>query len=399
MTSNTLRWRLIGGSLVLAGLLVFALLSVFSAEPEVLPIQHRPPLVETLSITPEPGNVVVRGQGFVRPLYRVALSSQVAGEVTFVSPNLVAGGSFAAGDLLVELDARTYQATVDQRQGEIASTQAQIEFARAEVQRLSKLAAANSASISALGQQRSELGRLEGQLASLQGALRQAMLNLEYTRLEAPFAGQVFEETINAGDVLQAGQGIAQLFATSVFEIVVSLDDKDAALIPGLWQLSESSAAAARVITEFGAENFVWPARAQGVEAAIDQQTRTVNVIVRVAEPTLPGQPLLPTETSAPPLVPGMYVTVEIDGTDFPQMATIPRAALRPQNEIWVAQPDGQLSVLPVNVLQTSEDQVVIGGLGERGTLSVVTSELSVASPGMVVRTTSQPASREAGQP
>lgn len=399
MTSNTLRWRLIGGGFVLAGLLAFVLLSVFSAEPEVLPLQHRPPLVEILPITPRPGTVIVRGQGFVRPLYRVSLSSQVSGEVIFVNPSLVPGGSFAAGDLLVELDPRAYQATVDQRQGEIAATRAQIEFAQAEVERLSRLAAANSASISALGQQRSELGRLEGQLASLQGALRQTQLNLEYTRLAAPFDGQVFEESVNAGDILQAGQGIAQLFATSVYEIVVSLDDNEAALIPGLWQLSESNAAVARVVAEFGGRQFAWPAQAQGVEAAIDQQTRTVNVVVRVADPTQPGQPLVPTAASAPPLVPGMYVTVEIDGAAFEQMATIPRAALRPQNQIWVALADGQLGVLPVDVLQTSEDQVVISGLPGQGSVSIVTSDLSVASPGMTVRTASKSVPGAAGQP
>lgn len=384
---------------MLLGLLAFALLSVFSAEPDVAPLQHQPPLVETVSITPGPGTAVVRGQGFVRPLYQVALSSQVAGEVTYVSPNLIAGGRFAAGDLLVELDRRAYQATVDQREGEIASTQAQIEYARAEVQRLSRLAAANSASISALGQQRSDLGRLEGQLASLQGALRQTQLNLEHTRLEAPFEGRVFEESVNVGNVLQVGQDIAQLFATSVYEVVVSLDHKDAALIPNLWQLNESRAAPARIIAEFGTWRYAWPAVAQGVEAAIDQQTRTVNLVVRIPDPTLPGQPEDPGAAAPPPLLPGMYVTVEVDGAAFPLMTTIPRKALRSQDTIWVVRSDGLLDTLTVEPLQSFEDQVVVTGFTDTTQLELIISDLAAADPGMTVRASPRPGTSGVGRP
>ena len=53
--------------------------------------------------------VFVRTNGIVQPHNEVALSAQVAGTVTALSPEFEVGAYFSAGDVLLEIDDRDYQ--------------------------------------------------------------------------------------------------------------------------------------------------------------------------------------------------------------------------------------------------------------------------------------------------
>lgn len=61
------------------------------------------------------------------------------------------------------------------------------------------------------------------------------------------------------------------------------------------------------------------------------------------------------------------------------------RPALRPGNEVWVVR-NGAVSIVPVHVLQRSDDEVYVTGALESGA-AVVVGGLQIATEGMVVRT------------
>ena len=124
-------------------------------------------------------------------------------------------------------------------------------------------------------------------------------------------------------------------------------------------------------------------------EAALKEQTRTIEVVIRVPRPFTAGLALnvadVTQSTSAPPLLIGKFVNVEIDGVVPDQYFRVRRSVLKPDAEVWVVTND-VLNRVPVQVLQRSEDEVFLTGPLEEGQ-QVVVSGVRAAIDGMAVRT------------
>ena len=126
-------------------------------------------------------------------------------------------------------------------------------------------------------------------------------------------------------------------------------------------------------------------------ETALDEQTRTIDVIVRVPDPFAAGSPTTmgaggrAAGRDGPPLLVGKFVEVEIDGIAPEEYFRVRRPALRPGDEVWVAQ-DGAVHIVPVQVLQRSDDEVFLTGPLEADQTAII-GGIQVATEGMQVRT------------
>jgi multidrug efflux pump subunit AcrA (membrane-fusion protein) len=138
---------------------------------------------------------------------------------------------------------------------------------------------------------------------------------------------------------------------------VIPLSDADAGLLDRVWTLRAGASdrrLAARVTTSLGARRYTWEGYVDRAEAALDEQTRTIDVVVRVPAPFTPGRSLGREEdASGPPLLVGQFVDVEMAGRtgDF---LRVPRTALRVDNEVWVVE-EGRVRIVPVEVVQRVE--------------------------------------------
>jgi len=110
-------------------------------------------------------------------------------------------------------------------------------------------------------------------------------------------------------------------------------------------------------------------------EGKLDERTRMVNVVVRVEKPY----------ATKPPLVAGLFVTVEIKGHTLENAMVIPRAALRDNSMVWVVADGGQLSFRKVTVARLGTHQAILRSGLEDGDM-VVTSGLKAVTDGMQVR-------------
>ena len=231
---------------------------------------------------------------------------------------------------------------------------------------------------------RAALSRDEARLAD-------ANLALSRTRVTAPFDGVVRSESVDVGQVVSPGQPVGRLFASHAVEVVVPLSDADAALIPGLWELRAGdgqSGVAVRVIAQYGEGTYAWEGYVDRVEASLDAQTRTVDVIARVSDPFTSGVPASGSSApgARPPLLVGKFVDVEIDGVSPDDYFRIPRAALQTGNEVWAVSEGDVVSIVPVQVLQRANDEVFVTGPLERGQ-AVITGGIQFATEGMRVQT------------
>jgi RND family efflux transporter MFP subunit len=374
----------------------------------------RVPVVGTALAQPLSGRLTVRGSGTVRPRAEIDLAAQVSGRVAFVSPSLVSGGRVEAGEVLLRIEDADYRNAVLQARAQVAQdsvgvfeAEEEARIAEAEYEQFKKrqaergetsegvVAALEASRLTLRGPQ---LAAARAALARSGAQLADAELDLSRTEIRAPFRGVVRSESVDVGAYATLGQPLARVFSIEQLDVVVPLSDADVALLPGLWDVRagrDSRALPARVIASFGDKLFAWDGFVDRAEAALDELSRTIDVVVRVPDPFEGGRRLVPDSAGgmtlepgpgsgdAPPLLVGQFAEVEIKGSEG-LYVTVPRRALRESDEVWVVV-DGRIRIVPVRVIQRGGGMAYIEGSLDPGDL-VVTDGITLATEGMEVR-------------
>ena len=374
------------------------------------------PFATTAPAVAGSGAITVYGAGTVRPRVQVDVAAGVSGRVVWVDPAFESGGRVREGQVLFRLEDADYRHRVERarssvtvQQVELLKVEEEARIARDQYEQFRSRRGGEAQSTDA-----NPLARWEPQLEAAQAAvardralLREAELLLSRTEVRAPFDAVVRSETVGVGQFVTAGVGMGVIYASDAVEIVVPLSDADAALIPGLWDLRAGTAdrrVGARVIAGHGNARYAWEGYLDRVEAALDEETRTLDVIVRVPDPFADGSPVetpemetpgasegaeAPARSSPPPLLVGQFANVEIKGIAPQEYFRIRRLALRPGNEVWAVRDDA-LTIVPVRVLQRFDDTVEVTG-GLQAGQEVVVGGIQFATEGMRVRTTASP--------
>ena len=385
---------------ILAGAIVISVVMV-SLRPEP-PLRDPPsnlPFVTTGTAMAEEGAIPVFGAGTVRPRAEIDVAAQVSGKVTWVAPSFQGGGRVRADEVLFRIEDADYLNRVRQARANVAAQQVAVlqaaeeaRIARDEYARLQRRSeTGRSRQASPLTLRQPQLAAARAALARDSAALADADLALARTEVTAPFSGAVRFESVDVGQFVGPGQSVGRLYADDAVEVVVPLSDGDAALIPRLWSLGAGDgnrSVGATVSATYGDVRYTWRGYVDRAEAALDEQTRTIDVIVRVPNPFRGGTPEEGAEegSAGPPLLVGQFVDMQIEGVAPERYFTVPRAALRTGNEIWAVRDGSLITIVPVRVLQRIDDVVYVTGALDAGQM-VVVSGIQIATEGMEVRT------------
>jgi RND family efflux transporter MFP subunit len=343
-------------------------------EPEV-PL----PLVRTVPIRVGTIDMTITGEGTVQAMTESQIVPQVSGEVIQVSKNLVNGGSFKKGEVLLTIEPRDYEIAVTLAEAELKDAESKYEMAVQETE-----ASKREWERMHPGEAPPPLVAKEPQLSAARAALEarranleKARLNLERTTIRAPFNGRVSSEQVDIGQYVTPGQTMATLHATDAVEIVVPMENEDLNwfAIPG-FTAEKIAGAGATVRAQVAGRERTWRGRVNRVEGKIDAKTRMVNVVVRVPDPY----------ASRPPLSVGQFVEIKIDGKTISDAAVIPRAALHDANTVYAVNPEeGRMYFRNVEIARMDERGVVVRSGLEPSDL-VVVSPLKAPTDGMRVR-------------
>ncbi len=392
-------------SAILGGCSVVAVtLVALRSEPARRTVPTRIPFVSTTTVAAGKGAIPVYGAGTVRPRAEVDVTAEVAGRVVWVASDFQSGGRVHAGQPLFRIDDSDYQNKVEQARASVASQEvellrvaAEAQIARDQYEQFKRLETSGewAENPAPLASWEPQLEAARAALARDRALLQEAELALARTEVRAPFDAAVLEEFVDVGQYVMSAHSVGRLYATDAVEIVAPLADASAALIPGLWTLSAGNASRrvpARVIADFGDDRFAWDGYVDRAKAALDKETRTIEVVVRVPDPFTGGAHLplgtQGTNYGSTPLLVGKFVEVLIDGRAPGPYFRVRRAALRTGNELWVVHND-TVSIIPVRVLQRSDDEVFLTGALEAGQ-SVIIGGIQVAVEGMPVRTSTE---------
>lgn len=167
----------------------------------------------------EPIDVTLNALGTVTPLATVSVRPQVSGQV--VRFTFREGQMVKAGDVLAEIDPRTFQAQLDQAEGQLARDTAQLQNARIELKRQRALKAANATSQQALDNQIATVKQYEGTVKADQANVAAAKVNFGYTKVTAPVSGRAGIRGVDVGNFVSAGQTTPIVVVTQLNPISV----------------------------------------------------------------------------------------------------------------------------------------------------------------------------------
>src|SRR5262249_3345710 len=163
--------------------------------------------------------VYISGLGTVTAINTVTVRSRVDGQLIRVA--VKEGQIVRAGELLAEIDPRPFQVQLMQAEGQRAKDDAQLANARVDLARYETLVKEDSISRQQLDTQAAMVRQLEASVKSDQGQIESARLNLAYSRISAPIAGQVGLRLVDQGNMVHAADPNGLVVITQLQPITV----------------------------------------------------------------------------------------------------------------------------------------------------------------------------------
>jgi multidrug efflux system membrane fusion protein len=173
-------------------------------------------------------SVFMPALGAVTPLATVTVRSRIDGQLMKVL--FQEGQMVRAGDLLAEIDPRTYQAQLDQAQGQMAKDLALLQNARIDAQRYRVLFEQDSIAKQQLDTQESLVRQYEGSIKVDQAAIDTAKLQLIYCRITAPISGRLGLRQVDPGNMVHANDANGLVVITQLQPIGVVFTTPEDAL-------------------------------------------------------------------------------------------------------------------------------------------------------------------------
>ncbi len=170
---------------------------------------HMPAPVETVAVQRQSVEEVIAGSGAVEQSSTVQLASQVNAEILEVPVKV--GDLVKKGQLLLRLDERLIQATVDATQQYVNTSQVKIRDQQRQVDRYTALKKQNMGTPLDLEKAEIELADAKEALARAQLSLRQAQIDKEHVNVVSPIDGIVLERLVNSGESAHRDQIVLKL--------------------------------------------------------------------------------------------------------------------------------------------------------------------------------------------
>ena len=165
-------------------------------------LMGRPVPVQVILAEQKAMPIYLTGLGTVTPYYSVTVKARVGGELLPV--RFTEGQEVNAGETIMEIDPKPYQAALDQAKGTLAHDQALLKNAEAEYNRYKALFAAGVVSKESLDANEAQLGQYQGAIQSDNASIENAQLQLSWCYIKAPISGKIGLRLVDPGNIIAA---------------------------------------------------------------------------------------------------------------------------------------------------------------------------------------------------
>lgn len=380
-------------------------------------------LVETTTATIGDYPALLSAMGEAIPATEAQLKPQLSGRIISISPAFVPGGRFKAGQEVLKIDPSDFKLALAQRESEVLQAQSQIIAAHAGLITAQRELSIEQGSqnvarreFELLGEKISERDRSlvlrEPQLQAAQAAIEsaqaaiasaeaaldaaenrraQAQLDLERTTVYAPFNAVVMEKNAGVGDIVDASTTLASLLGTDHIWVEIAVPMSDTRWIETGAHGESPSRVEIRNPSAWGGDVHRDASVIQ-ILPQIDTESRMARVLVEVEDPLA----LSDQGATLPMLLVGSYVQARVIGPTIRDVVRLPRAVVRDGDLIRIMNDSSELENRRVTIAFREPDSVLISEGVEAGE-KIVTTNLSTAVDGLLLRTDDTPTAARSG--
>lgn len=387
-------WRrlLMAGLPVLVLIAAIALALVFmSSRPTAQ--RHKtdtPAQARLVTVTPAeaaPQSLMISANGTVEAAQSTQLRARVSGQVVSLQDNLAPGTRFEKGEVLAHIDDSDYQIALNQAKTQLADAKASLATENGQ-QAVAKreLDLVGSENVSEkernLALRGPQLAQAKANVESARSDVAQARLNLERTRVRAPFNGIVTSRSASVGDVVSSSETLATLAATDNYWVDLSLPVDQLRWIHAAGPSHDTGTDAQVYYPDAWGDDAYLKAHVLRIQASLEDQGRLARVLLTVPDP-------LGDQTSdGHSLLLGAYVNAELAAAMPSGSVVVDSAFVRENNHVWVMSDQDTLDIRKVKIAYRDSTRAVISAGLQPGD-EVVTSDLSAPIQDMPIRVAS----------
>jgi len=196
------------------------LLLILAACSQDTPLPRQPPLVTITEPIVKDVPLFYEYVGHIEPNIAVNVKPQVTGIIT--AQYFVEGDDVKTGDLLLTIDPRPYQASLDKADGELAQNLATLKQAKDRAERYARLVQQEYVSQLDFDQYVTDVMTAEASVLQSRADVETAKLNLEYCYIHAPVDAVASVIQVDVGNYVGIGGDTPLLVLNQVIPIKVS---------------------------------------------------------------------------------------------------------------------------------------------------------------------------------
>ena len=341
-------------------------------------------VVKAATAIAKPMPVLIEAVGTVEPEHSVQVRAQVSGVLQGVM--FKEGDKVKAGQQLFQIDPRTFQASYQQVQAQLARDVAQLENAKVQQQRLEPLLKREFITRQEFDVAVTSTKSLEATVAADKAMVEQARIQLEFSRIYSPIAGRTGTLAIKPGNLVPtSGGGVPLVTINSTDPILVSFSIPERQL-EEVRRYQNEKDMRIEILPDRSA-----PAAAEGKLVFIDNTVTAQTGTVLLKTSVVNKNELL---------WPGQFVNVRIVLRIEPDAVVVPEAAVQPGQDgsfVYLIDPDSKVVVQPVKISRQLGSEIVIAS-GIKAGDSVITEIPQALQPGATVRLAGSDGAGEKGK-
>lgn len=354
--------------------------------------------------------VTLPAVGTVEALSSVQIRGQVTGQLTAI--HFAEGQEVRQGQPLFSLDARPFEAALQQAGAVLARDIATAQNADAQQARIENLYQRGLIARDQYETQHSSAASLAATVAADKATVENVRLNLQYTEIKAPITGRTGSLAVHVGDVIRANDVAALVTINQLAPIYVTFS------VPGRYLTDIRRYQATRSLRVSATAPTGFAPGAQGTGAAAPATTGApaatsapitdataegaVTFIDNSVDPTTGSIKLKATFQNANrQLWPGAFVQVVLNLRNDPAALVIPATAVQASQDgqfVYAVKADRTVEMRPVTVARQQGNEVVIAEGVSAGEEIVTDGQLRL-TPGARVMTGRGESGERGGSP
>jgi len=301
------------------------------------------------------GDIPIRltSLGTVTSLATVTVKSQISGYLTEI--HFREGRMVRKGDLLAQVDPRSYEALLAQYQGTLEKDQALLDNARLDLARYQRLIKEDSTSKQTVDTAAATVRQYEGTVRADQAQVDTQKLNLAYCRIVAPVDGRVGLRQVDVGNYVTASDTDGIVVVTQIEPISVVFTLPEDSLRQLMKRLKAGAQLSVIAYDRTGVEKLA-EGKLDTVDNQIDTTTGTVKLRAQFAN--VDGS-----------LFPNQFVNVSLLLDTLSGVITVPTTAVQngtPGTFVYLANADNTVSLRKITTGASSDGRIaVLLGLAE----------------------------------